>query len=92
MRLLNGIAALVAASPGRRAPVWCEDAGRPMTEPIAQDCARKTVLFLGAEIRDGKRALQAISIANEVSPTCLASSRDGSSRCCGCRHTPRLRP
>ena len=25
MRLLNGIAALVAASPGRRAPVWCED-------------------------------------------------------------------
>ena len=25
MRLLNGLSSLVASSPGRRAPVWCED-------------------------------------------------------------------
>ena len=25
MRLLNGLSSLVASSPGRRAPYWCED-------------------------------------------------------------------
>lgn len=34
MRLLNGLSSLVASSPGRRAPYWCEDVYRLSDLPL----------------------------------------------------------